>query len=298
MFVEYVGDARTIIYQNTTYRKLEHPMWKDSRKAHLSEIKVKVSINEVVDSFNQLILSHLIDKNSMASGGSTTNEDIQHFMRDLSIFKNNAKLSEKQELFEYLIDFYLTQDYSQILDKFRKTEQQNSLVYPPANKNQKRLFENSNSLSSFSGMSTQSPKNENITPSFGFIEHLLNRTFLKLNFFSEKYTPLFLGHCERVLEKKVTGQKTMAKYLNSESSKILENPVAARIIDYIDKIGESFLDGLSEIESDSKKLSKSKSLLHEYLPTNRGIRLFPSWFRTLSQESRESVINELLHNRS
>ena len=291
--------------------------WKEMLHPQLNKIEEKVRADDIKEQIERLIFTHMIDQNSMAIIEGQKSTDYDLFMRHLDIFKRDAKDSEKEQIFDYLIGYFLTHDFSTIISSYTGKKSEEMDLKSHRNDTQTLLFNKEVSLDSFSGMTTSTPQSINHME-LSFVEQLLSRIFFKLNFFHPHYIPKFITTCEHILRTEKHKQETITSFMDKNVPRILQDPVTSRMAEFINRTGDRFLDAVAHIDKGDKRDNGDKgdkgdkgkkgsrrdkfyekapiftNLLHEYLSSSSGDKIFPKWFKNINQNIRKQVVDDLL----
>jgi hypothetical protein len=111
--------------------------------------------------------------------------------------------------------------------------------------------------------------------------------------------PIFIETAQKVFENSTSTQKTLNNYMEYDTPEMLKTSITTRMVNFIHKIGPSFLIGLTEfitqLTQDHRTLTTEfKGILREYLVSAHSKSLFPEWFDFLDVETRFIVIDNLL----
>ncbi len=269
-------------------------MWNEVLYPQSKKTEHNVRAKDIKHQFRKLVISHLIDQNSMALIDSKKEYNYGQFLQNLDNYKKKATQEGKDQLFDFFVYFFLTHDYSNIIDKYTNQNKDNDRPYPQRQHHQTRLFGSEQSMSGVSQMMLDVSKNPNMDNQPSFFEQTLNRIFFKLNFFSERYISSFIEICEDLLNKKKHEQSTLSTYISENLPQLLKDPLGSRISDFIHRTGEEFLDGIAKIDSEKIDAPHFKILLHEFLLSSHGNKIFPSWVGALNFEVKKQIVEELI----
>lgn len=259
----------------------------------------------VVTHFEHYVFAQLPQINEASEGIQQKSRMMERFMKDLREIKKNGSRPEKEELFRYFIDLYLTGNYSSIISK--KTLQDEAESHAPmANEStvQTTLF--TSAIQTGQLKSESLSRNPHISaPNAHFTnEWVLNRVFMTMNFYSARIFPIFITKAQKLLQNSAADQTTLNQFTNETSPKILNTPEAVRIVKFIHKMGESFLEGLNGLSKEemhpyftagnSKSGKNLGDLIEEFLISEQSAHIFPKWFQGLDADCKKHVIQNLL----
>jgi hypothetical protein len=264
-------------------------------------------VENILTHFEQFVFSELP---RMDKGFHRENEKsglIRRFQDSLHELKRKGNIEEINEIFSFFLKIYLTGDITPVLERHNmQLNESNKLSFMIHKSTQKSLFESESVPSKRQDYSSSTKPSGTLSQDMINNDWLVNRVFLLMNYYSSSYITIFLKQSQEVLLNSSKQQKTLFKFVNKDAPEILLTPLAGKIMSFINKTGESFLNGLANVEKqvfseslDGKHISPEKSikvLLKEYFLTENGQHIFPQWFRTLNSSSKISVITDLLKN--
>ena len=264
-----------------------------------------VSKDEIIQSFKRIVISRLPNGEFTKYLEEQSNTSLLQLLDLMKKFKQEANIEEKSDLFKYLLKKYISFDISDIIQEYTENqkEQEN---YNDINPRQFRKFPNTfNTIVASTKEKIIIPRLnvtsiENRFTEFYHMEGILNRIFLRMNFYSKSYTLDFLTVLSNMLDCEVKSSQTTLNRFNQESScvdTLINDPRSARIVEYISRAGDGFLNGLAKIQKNTLSLSNSvKEFLKLLLLSDIGTKLFPTWVGAIENTTKQLIVDDLLNN--